>query len=78
MKHTHKLRNAPEKDKTYRVEYNGKELYDAKIMEYDGGCWAKIKIENIVPSDNDKMYKVGQEFDLKLGYYKLYEAETNQ
>ncbi len=78
MKHTHKLRNAPEKDKTYRVEYNGKELYDAKIMEYDGGCWAKIKIENIVPSENDKMYKVGQEFDLKLGYYKFYEAETNQ
>ncbi|MBK6538594.1 MAG: hypothetical protein WBQ38_15005 [Ignavibacteria bacterium] len=78
MKHTHKLRNAPEKDKTYRVEYNGKELYDAKILEYDGGCWAKIKIENIVPSENDKMYKVGQEFDLKLGYYKFYEAETNQ
>lgn len=78
MKHTHKLRNAPEKDKTYRVEYNGKELYDAKIMEYDGGCWAKIKIENIVPSENDKMYKVGQEFDLKLGYYKFYEAEENK
>ena len=78
MKHTHKLRNAPEKDKTYRVEYNGKELYDAKILEYDGGCWAKIKIENIVPSENDKMYKVGQEFDLKLGYCKFYEAETNQ
>ena len=78
MKHTHKLRNAPEKDKTYRVEYNGKELYDAKILEYDGGCCAKIKIENIVPSENDKMYKVGQEFDLKLGYYKFYEAETNQ
>ena len=78
MKHTHKLRNAPEKDRTYRVEYNGKELYDAKIMEYDGGCWAKIKIENIVPSENEKMYKVGQEFDLKLGYYKFYEVENNQ
>ncbi len=78
MKHTQILRNAPEKDRTYRVEYNGKELYDAKIMEYDGGCWAKIKIENIVPSENDKMYKVGQEFDLKLGYYKFYEVENNK
>lgn len=78
MKHTQILRNAPEKDRTYRVEYNGKELYDAKIMEYDGGCWAKIKIENIVPSENEKMYKVGQEFDLKLGYYKFYEVENNQ
>lgn len=78
MKHKHILRNAPEKNKIYRVEYKGTDLYDAKIIEYDGGCWAKIKIENIVPSENDKMYNVGQEFDLKLGYYKFYEVEISK
>lgn len=78
MKHTHILKNAPEKDKTYRVEYNGSELYDAKVLHYEGGCWAKIKIENVLPSKNEKMYKAGQEFDLKLGYYTLYELEESK
>lgn len=73
MKHKHILKNAPEVNKSYRVEYEGKELYDAKILQYDGGCWAKIKIENVLPSNNEKMYREGQEFELKLGYYKLFE-----
>jgi hypothetical protein len=75
MKHTHILKNAPEKDKVYRVEYKGNELYDAKVLQYDGGCWAKIRVENVIPSENDKMYSKGQEFDLKLAYYKLFEVE---
>ncbi len=73
MKHTKPLKNAPEKDKTYRVQYNGEEIYDAKIVNYDGGCWAKIKVETVLPSKNEKLYREGQEFDLKLGYYSLLE-----
>lgn len=78
MKHTHILKNAPEKGKTYRVEYNGSSLYDARVLDYEGGCWAKIKIENVLASENEKMYKEGQEFDLKLGYYKLYELDSEE
>lgn len=77
MKHTHILKNAPEEGKVYRVEYKGSELYDAKVLQHEGGCWAKIKIENVLPSENENMYKEGQEFDLKLGYYKLYELQEN-
>ncbi|MBS1519076.1 MAG: hypothetical protein JSS91_13395 [Bacteroidetes bacterium] len=73
MKHTHILKDSPEEGKVYTVEYKGSELYKAKVLEYQGGCWAKIRIENVLPSPNEKMYKQGQEFDLKLGYYKLYE-----
>ena len=73
MKHTHILSNAPVEGKVYRVEYKGSELYDAKVLQHEGGCWAKVKIENVLPSENEKLYKEGQEFDLKLGYYKLYE-----
>lgn len=77
MKHTHTLNNAPVEGKTYRVEYKGSEIYDAKILQYEGGCWAKIEIENVLPSENENMYRKGQEFDLKLGYYKLYELQEN-
>jgi len=78
MKHTHILKNAPEVGKVYTVEYDGSELYEAKILDYQGGCWAKIKIENVLPSPNEKMYKAGQEFDLKLGYYKLFENSESE
>jgi hypothetical protein len=73
MKHTRVLKNAPESGKIYRVQYKGTEIYDAKVVNYDGGCWAKIKVENVLPSENEKMYEEGQEFDLKLGYYSLFE-----
>ncbi|MBV6479245.1 MAG: hypothetical protein HGGPFJEG_02016 [Ignavibacteria bacterium] len=76
MKHKHILKNSPEVNKSYRVEYNGKELYDAVIIQYDGGCWAKIRIENVLLPENEKMYFKGQEFDLKLGYYKLFELSN--
>lgn len=77
MKHNHIIKDSPEENKTYRVAYKGTELYDAKVIEYSGGCWAKIKIENVLPSDKEKMYKQGQEFDLKLAYYKLYELSES-
>jgi hypothetical protein len=73
MKHKHILKNAPVPGKIYRVVLKENELYDARILEYEGGCWAKIEVENILPSDNSHLYQRGQKFDLKLGYYSLYE-----
>jgi hypothetical protein len=78
MKHTQILKNAPEPGKTYRVALKGEELYDAKVLEYDGGCWAKIEIENVLSKENSHLYHTGQIFDLKLGYYNLLEIiESN-
>jgi hypothetical protein len=65
------LTGQPEKGKKYRIEHNGEQLYDASIVEHDGGCWAKVKIENTLPSKMEKHYKEGMEFDIKLGYYNL-------
>lgn len=73
MKHNHIPKNAPEAGKTYRVEYKNQEIYDAKVVSYDGGCWAKVKIENVLPNDSEIVYREGQEFDMKLAYYKLFE-----
>ncbi|MEZ4691579.1 MAG: hypothetical protein R3A12_16040 [Ignavibacteria bacterium] len=71
MKHNHIPKNAPEAGKTYRVEYKNQEIYDA-IVSYDGGCWAKVKIK-ITSNDSEIVYREGQEFDMKLAYYKLFE-----
>ena len=51
---------------TYRVEYKGTEVYDASVVNYDGGCWATVKVENVLPSPNEKIYRNGQTFDLKV------------
>ncbi len=77
MKHTQVLKNSPQSGKVYRVHYKGSEIYDAKVLNYEGGCWAKVKVENVLPSENEKMYKEGQEFDLKLGYYSLFELDPD-
>ncbi len=78
MKHKHILKNAPEKDKSYRIEYKGEELYDAKVLDYESGCWAKVQVVNVLPGKNSLLYKEGQEFDLKLAYYKLYELSESE
>ncbi|MBK6506140.1 MAG: hypothetical protein IPG02_10840 [Ignavibacteria bacterium] len=78
MKHKHIIKDAPEKDKSYRIEYKGEELYDAKVLDYESGCWAKVKVVNVLPGKNASLYKEGQEFDLKLAYYKLYELEDSE
>ena len=78
MKHKHILKNAPEKDKSYRIEYKGEELYDAKVLDYESGCWAKVQVVSVLPGKNASLYKEGQEFDLKLAYYKLYELSESE
>ncbi|MBS1516239.1 MAG: hypothetical protein JSS63_14480 [Bacteroidetes bacterium] len=62
---------------TYRVEYKGAELYDASVVSYDGGCWATVKVENVLPSPNEKIYRQGQTFDLKVAQYKFFELEAS-
>ena len=62
---------------TYRVEYKGTELYDASVVSYDGGCWATVKVENVLPSPNEKIYRQGQTFDLKVAQYKFFELEAS-
>ena len=59
----------------YRVEYKGDEVYDATVMNYDGGCWATVKVENILPSPNEKIYRLGQTFDVKVAQYRFYDLE---
>jgi hypothetical protein len=61
----------------YRVEYKGTEVYDASVLSYDGGCWATVKVENVLPSPNEKIYRNGQTFDLKVAQYRFFELEES-
>lgn len=67
------LVNPPQVGEIYRVEMKDEALYDARIIEHDGGCWAKVKIEKVLPSQYKESYTPGQVFDLKLSHYSLYE-----
>lgn len=67
------LMTKPEQGKLYRFEFNGSDLYDATVIEYDGGCWAKIRIDNILTSGFEHLYKPAQTMDVKLSAYSLYE-----
>jgi len=60
---------------TYRVEYKGTDVYDATVMSYDGGCWATVKVENILPSPHENIYRAGQTFDLKVAQYRFFDLE---
>ncbi|HRE42089.1 MAG TPA: hypothetical protein PLG90_12230 [Ignavibacteria bacterium] len=63
----------PDIGKTYRVEFNKESVYDAEILEHEGGCWAKVKVVKVLPSKMEKSYNTGQIFDIKLGMYDLLE-----
>lgn len=63
----------PNIGKIYRIEYNNQQVYDAEVLEHEGGCWAKIKVVNVLPSQMEKHYSQGQVFDIKLGMYNLIE-----
>lgn len=67
------LVNPPQVGEIYRVEYDEQPIYDARIIEHDGGCWATVKVEKVLPSPHTDSYKLGQVFDLKLSNYSLYE-----
>lgn len=67
------LVNPPQVGEIYRVEHEGQEVYDARIIEHDGGCWATVKVEKVLSSPYMDSYKPGQVFDLKLSNYALYE-----
>ena len=72
------LTSQPIVGEKYRMEIGGEEIYDATIIEHDGGCWAKVRIDNVLPTENSKYYSPGQEFDLKLSNYNLLVLDANQ
>ena len=62
---------APKTGETYIVHHNDQPMYSAEIIEYKGGCWAKLKVEEPLHPDYSSLYKSGDTFDIKIAMYEF-------
>lgn len=58
-----------EPGQTYRVSMNGKELYDAEVVKFHGGCWATVRVQEPLLKEMALDYASGTEFDIKVAQY---------
>jgi hypothetical protein len=63
--------NAPKVGEQYVLRLSGEELYSAEVIEYKGGCWAKIKVNEPLHPEYSALYKNGDVFDVKIASYEF-------
>ena len=56
---------------TYKVAMNGKDLYEAEVLKFHGGCWATVRVDKPAEGDGGKPYRPGMEFDIKVAQYDI-------
>lgn len=62
---------APVAGENYILLLDNEPLYSAEIMEYKGGCWAKIKVNEPLHPEYRALYKNGDVFDVKIASYQF-------
>ncbi len=65
---------APKAGESYIVHHNSQPLYSAEVVEYKGGCWAKLKIDQALNPDFKSLYHQGDIFDVKIAMYEFHAA----
>ena len=55
----------------YKVAMNGKDLYEAEVLKFHGGCWATVRVDKPADGENGNVYKPGMEFDIKVAEYQI-------
>ena len=63
----------PELGKRYILNMNNEATCVADITDFDGGCWAKVKVVEAASEKYEKVYKPEMEFDIKVAYYSFQE-----
>ena len=53
----------------YRIAMNGEELYDAEVVKFHGGCWATVRVRNVIEGAHSQHYTADMEFDIKVANY---------
>ena len=56
---------------TYTVGMNGKDLYNAEVLKFHGGCWATVKVLDAIDESVQGVYTPGMEFDIKVAEYSV-------
>ncbi|MCS6999712.1 MAG: hypothetical protein RML15_04125 [Bacteroidota bacterium] len=57
---------------TYRWYLGGDYVYTARVVEFRGGCWARVQVIESAPQ-HTSVYTPGAEFEIKIAHYR-YEA----
>lgn len=63
--------NKPIVGENYILKLEGEDLYSAEVIEYKGGCWAKIKVNEPLHPEYSSYYKNGDVFDVKIATYQF-------
>ncbi|MBK9246827.1 MAG: hypothetical protein IPM69_01625 [Ignavibacteria bacterium] len=68
--------SAPKAGESYIVHHNNEPLYSAEVIEYKGGCWAKLKIDQALNPEFKTLYHQGDIFDVKIAMYEFEAVES--
>jgi hypothetical protein len=60
--------NRPESGEVYTFAHGGTPRFEAEIVKYGGGCWARVRVRD---SHAGEVYRPGDEFDIKIAQYEF-------
>lgn len=80
IKHYHEFlpkEDRPKQGKTYLVTKDDNLAYMAEFTDYNGGCWATVKV--LEPAEQYKsLYTPGMSFDIKVAHYTFQEVTSEE
>lgn len=56
---------------TYQMALRGSPLYKAEVLKFHGGCWATIRVKEVLSQDVATYFTPGMEFDIKVAEYDV-------
>lgn len=63
----------PIEGKSYKVSSEETDLYNATFVSYKGGCWATIRVDEVVNPAYTTVFSPGTEFDIRVAMYSYSE-----
>ena len=79
IKHYHEFipkTERPIEGKTYLLTMNDVPTYIANITDFNGGCWAKVKVVESANEEYADLYYNGMEFEIKVAHYGFHEVSN--
>jgi len=68
----------PELGHRYILNMNDEATCIADITDFDGGCWAKVRVVEAANEKYQTIYKPEMEFDIKVAYYRFQEIPEQE
>ncbi len=68
----------PDLGKRYLLRMNNEPTCVADITEFDGGCWAKVRVVSSASEKYNTVYHPDMEFEIKVAYYSFQELPEDR